>query len=537
MTVTATNPKVDESLSLALGECALYPEAFPDLVYPWGQPGRLEHKKPRKWQRDFLHDLGEQVRSRNFDPTGKNGSTTVDAIRMAVASGHGIGKSAVSAWVTHWAHFCWPASRGIITANTSQQVKARTWAACGEWLRLSPLLRDRAVYLASRGNMRLYDPEDPESHDVVAFTVAKEQAEAAQGQHAPTVSLFLADESSALEPAILQAVKGAMVGGMGVMVLMGNPTRNSGPLYDCFHKERSIWVKRKVDSRTVEDTDGPQIQQWLELYGEDSDFFRVRVRGEFPKTSAVQFYEGDIIDFCFDEFFYNPTMYDPLIYSCDVAHTGPDSSVLAKRHGRKVSPDILASSEWRVEEFGDVIITEALRDKPDAIFIEETGVGAALPGIVRRSVPCPVFGINPAGKSPDPHYANMRAYCGGQLREAMRAGLDLPRQGETRHSDALRDDLIALEYGHRISDSALIFERKDEARKRGIASPDFHDAVAIGFAFPVGYHQAPSPPVNRETAQGIHGPVPGPEAWKTGFDIRRQGGRGVLSNVNPRWRN
>ena len=44
MDAYATNPAQDESFAKALAKCALYPEAFPALVYPWGERGhRLEH--------------------------------------------------------------------------------------------------------------------------------------------------------------------------------------------------------------------------------------------------------------------------------------------------------------------------------------------------------------------------------------------------------------------------------------------------------------------------------------------------------------
>ena len=105
---------------------------------------------------------------------------------MAVASGHGIGKSALSAMTGKWVIDCWPESRGLITANTATQLKSRTWAAMGEWHRMS-VTRNRSVYLASRGNMRLFNKEFPESWDIVAYTAAKEQSEAMQGQHSPTV--------------------------------------------------------------------------------------------------------------------------------------------------------------------------------------------------------------------------------------------------------------------------------------------------------------------------------------------------------------
>ena len=75
--------------------------------------------------------------------------------------------------------------------------------------------------------------------------------------------MFLADEASALPPEILSAVKGAMVGGLGLFLLSGNPTRNSGPLYDAFHRDRGNWNLRKINSMTVEDTDSPMLKRWV----------------------------------------------------------------------------------------------------------------------------------------------------------------------------------------------------------------------------------------------------------------------------------
>src|SRR3990167_11106589 len=66
------------------------PLGFVLAAYPWGEPGTMleKYEGPDAWQREFLKDLGEEVRKRRFD--GKN---PVAPIRMAVASGHGTGKS------------------------------------------------------------------------------------------------------------------------------------------------------------------------------------------------------------------------------------------------------------------------------------------------------------------------------------------------------------------------------------------------------------------------------------------------------------
>ena len=52
---------------------------------------------PDEWACEFLDEIGRQVRERQFD-----GITSVQPIRMATSSGHGIGKSALTAWLVDW---------------------------------------------------------------------------------------------------------------------------------------------------------------------------------------------------------------------------------------------------------------------------------------------------------------------------------------------------------------------------------------------------------------------------------------------------
>ena len=80
-----------------------------------------------------------------------------------------------------------------------------------------------------------------------------------------------------------------------MMFLFGNPTRSSGRFYDCFHSKAKFRILRKVDSRTCQITNKKQIEQWLEEYGDDSDFFQVRLRGEFPNASSAQFFPTNTV--------------------------------------------------------------------------------------------------------------------------------------------------------------------------------------------------------------------------------------------------
>jgi hypothetical protein len=44
------------------------------------------------------------------------------------------------------------------------------------------------------------------------------------------------------------------------------------------------WQGRQIDSRSVAMTSKEQIAKWSKDYGEDSDFTRIRVKGQFPRV-------------------------------------------------------------------------------------------------------------------------------------------------------------------------------------------------------------------------------------------------------------
>jgi len=108
------------------------PFAFVRYAYPWGKPGFLQnHEGPDKWQKEFLIELGEQVKQRAFD-----GFQPVAPVRMCVVSGHGVGKSVLAAWLVHWILSTRPNCRGSVTANTFAQLSTKTWATVQRWSRL-----------------------------------------------------------------------------------------------------------------------------------------------------------------------------------------------------------------------------------------------------------------------------------------------------------------------------------------------------------------------------------------------------------------
>ena len=103
------------------------PFGFVRFAFPWAKPGTplAGETGPETWQRELLQQLGEGLCSPE------------EATRLAVASGHGVGKSALVAWIILWAMSTLPDTRGIVTANTEAQLKTKTWPELAKWHRLA----------------------------------------------------------------------------------------------------------------------------------------------------------------------------------------------------------------------------------------------------------------------------------------------------------------------------------------------------------------------------------------------------------------
>ena len=87
-----------------------YRERFPDCEYG-----------PDLWQCEFLDDLGREIKARKF-----NGRDAVPRIHFSTASGHGIGKSVLVAFLIMFIMDTRPFCKGTVTASTQDQLKSKT---------------------------------------------------------------------------------------------------------------------------------------------------------------------------------------------------------------------------------------------------------------------------------------------------------------------------------------------------------------------------------------------------------------------------
>ena len=323
----------------------------------------------------------------------------------------------------------------------------------------------------------------PSTWFCTAQTCREENSEAFAGQHASeSTSFYINDEDSAIPDKIHEVEEGGCTDGEPMWFLFGNPTRNSGRFHAaCFGRERDYWNSRCIDSRECRFTNKILIAEWLEKYGEDSDWFRVRVRGLPPRASDAQFIDSERV---FESQKRQVEVFpdEPLILGIDLARGGSDDNVLRYRRGRDartIPPVVIPGEKARDSMFMVTkIATEIEARRPDAVFLDATGGSVGGPiGDRLRQLGFKVHDVQFGGEPPDQHCANMRAYMWSKLRDW------LP-QGAIDRSPGLEIDLCGPGY-HSDRNDRLVLESKESMKERGLDSPDDADALALTFAQPV----------------------------------------------------
>lgn len=438
-------------------------------AFPWGEDSLRGFNGPRKWQENFLGELGDETKNRGF-----NGVDPVEPIQMSRASGHGIGKSAISSWLIKWILDTRPFSKGVVTANTGDQLKTKTWAELGKWHSMS-LTRNMFNYHATKGNMNIVSRDAPAQWRCDAMTSREESSEAFAGLHAASSTPFyLFDEASAVPEKIFEVAQGGLTDGEPMFFLFGNPTRNTGFFRRTFGNLKHRWNSKQVDSREVEGTNKELMNKWIEDYGDDSDFVRVRVKGMFPRSSVTQLIGLDIVEAAMANKLHSSKYdYAPKVLGVDVAWYGDDRNVIFLRQG------LSAFQLWEGREVDSIDVAGLVAQyedeyKVDAVFID-AGMGNGVIDQLRRlgRDPIPVYF---GGKSKSPKYLNKRAEMWGDMKDWLND--DFPMLYK---DNELIEDLTAPEY-HMTLKGQIQLERKEDMKKRGLSSPDKADALALTFA-------------------------------------------------------
>ena len=464
---------LDVQIAEQLSQFYADPLGFVIWAFNWGE-GELEgFEGPDVWQAEQLTRIGNAVKERGFD-----GINPVKPIREATTSGHGIGKSAETSWLILWIMATRMYAKGVVTANTGDQLKTKTWGEVGKWLNRSILTR-WFEYNNSKGNMHLYHKNYPESWRVDAQTCREENSESFAGLHsASSTPFYIFDEASAVPDKIWEVAEGGLTDGEPMFFVFGNPTRNTGKFAEIFKRQQHIWQCNQIDSRTAKMTNKELFKEWADEWGEDSDFFRVRVRGVFPRASDTQFIPGDKVSQAQIEV---PRYLgdDPLICGVDVARGGGDECVIQFRRGKDAKSEkvykIPAEKSRDSMRLISVLSTIFTDHQPDVINVDETGLGGPIVDRLRQ-LGWNVNGINFGSRADDEkHYVNKVAEMWARMRVWVMTG------GSIHDDPQLEAQLTEREYSHNSKDK-LVLESKDQLKKRGMTSPDWADALALTFA-------------------------------------------------------
>jgi len=480
-------PAADQDLMAELWNPGLTDDLlkFVLFVYPWGKPGTpLEHYKgPRRWQQQALDEFSQHLADNKLRM--ELGQLPV-TYKGAWSAGRGPGKSALFSWLTHWNMTTNVGSTTIATANTGGQLQSKTWPELGKWHTLSinshwfertseKLLPAEWFGALVKSQLKV----DIGYYYAWAQLWSEENPDAFAGAHNPHGMMVMFDEGSNIAEPIWTISRGFFTEPVlhRYWMAFGNPRRNSGAFFNCFHRDRNEWSTHTIDARTVEGTDPAEYQAIIDKYGEDSDQARVEVLGQFPRRGDRQFIaSGTVLDAQKREVVYDSGA--PLVLGIDPARFGEDSTVMRWRQGRcaregQVPPTVRMKGADNMQ-----VANEAAHQidkyQPDAVCIDAgngTGVIDRL-----RELKYVVHEVWFGAQSTAPEYANRRTELWGEMRDWL-AGAAID------DGQRLMDDLTGPEYDFIGRDGDKMgLEPKEKMKKRGLASPDDGDALACTFA-------------------------------------------------------
>lgn len=421
------------------------------------------------------------------DPTPQQ-KAALEAIakntHVSIKSGHGTGKTAFDAWIILWWMYTRQHSKCPCTAPTEAQLKDVLWSELAKWWNKLDKFFKEAFMMTSD---RFYHKDHDKTWFAVARTARKEKPEALQGFHGEHL-LFIIEEASGVAEEVFTVVRGALTDEANRCVMTSNPTRTVG----FFYNSHELWDGEPWVCLTFNGEDSPLvsdrfIREIAVEYGEESDVYRVRVKGEFPLESDYTLIPKDwIVAAMKREISYPKRLMKKKFDTAgvDIARYGENKTVFVLVRGVSVV------AVWQYPRQSTMVTAgkiSKLADfmEADSIRIDEAGVGG---GVVDRlwELGHNVAGVDVSRKSTQPDkFANLRAEYYWDLRSRFEEGsISLKPIAEKLSKTAmvqLVEQLSNLRYEYNSSQKIAIWT-KEKMRREGIKSPDFADALMLAFS-------------------------------------------------------
>jgi hypothetical protein len=397
---------------------------------------------------------------------------------LAVASGHGIGKSALVAWIIGWFMSTRDNPQIIVTANTETQLLTKTWRTLARWAKLM-LNGHWFEWTATK-----FAYKHSDSWYAAATPWSENNPDAFAGTHDKHV-LVIFDEASNIHDVIWEKIDGAMSTKGAMWICFGNPTRNTGRFFECFHKYKEWWTTRQIDSREARHADKVWVERFIAQFGLDADRTRYPILGKFPETETGKLISTSAVIRA-QKTQLDPEMWRlmPKVMGVDVARFGDNFSTICIRQGRKVFP-IQVLPKMDLMQTAHHVAEAIKHERPTQVFVDGSGIGAGVVDRLRQ-LNFSVVDVNGGNQSQNPRFLNKRAEMWWGLKEFIEdSECELPPDDDRkRNISTLKEELTSVSYDY--TDKGRIrLDRKEDIIKEHNFSPDKADALALTFAYPI----------------------------------------------------
>lgn len=404
--------------------------------------------------------------------------------RVAVKSGHKVGKTRLCAIVALWFASMRKSGRVIMTSSSARQVRNILWREIKQLYNASPLLKQLGGVCHDDPNSGLKFPDGAE---VLGFSTDEpEKMAGLSGEH----MLFIVDEASGVPESIFEAIEGNRAGGAR-LVLISNPTRTSGTFFNAFRDPivKTLWKTYSISSEDSPNVTGEAsipglaTKAWIDEkrieWGPDflkSPLYLVRVKGEFPLEGDKNVVPFHLIERAMTQ--KDTLAIGALTAGLDPAGEGNDDSVLCVRRGLVV----LRFDAWRKLE-GDRLAAKVIEvltsaragDERVTVNVDSIGLGASVFTWLKRTAPdwLNVVGVKSSYASNRPNqFCLLRDELWWGIADWLKGGGVLPRDGK------LETELAAVEFDLDAKGRIKV-EGKKELKKRIGRSPDRADSLAL----------------------------------------------------------
>jgi hypothetical protein len=416
--------------------------------------------------------------------------------RVACRSGHKVSKSTSAAALAIW--WAIQGGRALIVAPGEAQIKSIIWHELQRFERAAPVPLGGALAIDPRTGWSF-----PGGGQIIGIATDKPIRLAG---YSGARLLYIVDEAPGVSDEMFEPIMGNLAGGAR-LVLLGNPVFLTGLFRRCFVSERDMWHLMHISSEDSPNVTGEccipglATPEWIAemeaRWGRQSNWFRVRVLGEFPDADDDSLLPLAWIEAAQERWKVlkaTGTMPEPDLLSLDVAGgTGRDAGVIAACAGLTVVDLWQSNTADTMEQTGRMY--QGSR-RGCRLVVDADGVGAGVVHRLRelgvRDLTAYQGGESAPGtdESGELSFANLRAWSWWHVRDL----LD-PAHGyepALPPDDQLVEDLLSARYKN-TSTGAVQLEPKETIRKRLGRSPDRGDAVVMAWSQYAGNAYAPLP--------------------------------------------